>query len=182
MTDQTPPFTITIDDSQVQRWFGELLQRAQDQSGLMADVREYLIESTQGRFATGIGPDGIAWAPLADGSGRTPLLKSGRMRDGVNGESGPDWVEIYSDARQARWHQEGTKPYEIHAKPGKALFWPGMRTRPGKDGAQVPAFVRKVNHPGLPARPFMGISSEDDQVIGDLAIAWLELGESGSVG
>jgi len=35
--------------------------------------------------------------------------------------------------------------------------------------------VAKVNHPGLPARPFMGLSAEDEQSIERLAVAWLEL-------
>ena len=84
-------------------------------------------------------------------------------------------MEIRADSKQARWHQEGTKPYEIRAKNGKALYWPGMQTRSGKDGQDGPAFVAKVNHPGLPARPFMGLSAEDEQSIERLAVAWLEL-------
>ncbi|UYC12280.1 phage virion morphogenesis protein [Xanthomonas sp. CFBP 8445] len=169
------PLILDVSTDQAERWFARLLSRASDLSGLMADIGETLTESTQGRFDTGIGPDGVAWQELADGSGRTPLKETGRMRDGIHPASGPDWVEIRADAKQARWHQEGTGPYEIVAKPGKALFWPGMQTRTDKSGREGPAFVKRVHHPGLPARPFLGVSAEDDASITTLAIAWLEL-------
>lgn len=169
------PLVLHADTAQAERWFGQLLKRSSDLSGLMAQVGEDVTESTQARFDTGIGPDGVAWQPLADGSGRTPLNATHRTRDGIHPMSGVDWVEIRADSKQARWHQEGTDPYEIVAKNGKALFWPGMRTRTSKAGKEGPAFVQKVNHPGLPARPFMGISEDDGDSIERLAVAWLEL-------
>ena len=171
------PLILTADTAQAERWFGRLLARSVDLSGLMADIGEYETEATQARFDVGIGPDGIAWEPLADGSGRTPLNLTHRMRDGIHPQPGPDWVEIRADAKQARWHQEGTDPYEIVAKPGKALYWPGMGTRTNKAGVEKPAFVKRVHHPGLPARPFMGVSAADDAAIERLAVAWLELDE-----
>ena len=154
---------LTADTAQAERWFGKLLERSVDLSGLMAQIGEDLTESTQGRFDTGIGPDGVAWQPLADGSGRTPLSDTRRMRDGIHPLSGVDWVEIRADARQARWHQEGTDPYEIRPANGKALVWPGG---PGPRG--------KVSHPGLPARPFIGLSDQDRADIGQIAAAHLE--------
>lgn len=172
MTDR---FVIEVDQARADAWFGELLRRGADLGGLMADIGETLTESTQKRFAAGVAPDGTAWLPLADGSGRTPLVDSGAMRDGIFPSSGDTWVEISSGAKQARWHQEGTDPYVILAKPGKALAWPGMRTRTSKAGKEVPGYVTKVNHPGLPARPFMGLSAEDAEQIDGLAIAWLDL-------
>ncbi|WP_296280563.1 phage virion morphogenesis protein [Pseudoxanthomonas sp.] len=166
----TDTLIIAVDDAQVQRWFGKLIERGLSLAPLMADVGELLLESTQGRFDTGTGPDGIAWVPLADGSGRTPLSDTRRMRDDISPSSGADWVELSAHARQARWHQEGTKPYTIKPKDKKALTWPGG---PGPRG--------KVNHPGLPARPFMGLSQADGEGIDRLAIAWLELGDAAGV-
>lgn len=171
------PLILEVSADQVDRWFGRLLERSASLGGLMAQIGEDLTESSQARFDTGIGPDGVAWEPLADGSGRTPLTETGRTRAGIHPVSGPDWVEIRADSKQARWHQEGTDPYEIVAKNGKALFWPGMQLRTDKSGKEGPAFVQKVHHPGLPARPFIGVSAQDDASITDLAIAWLELGD-----
>lgn len=165
-------FVITVDSAQADHWFAKLLERSSDLTGLMADIGEALLESTQQRFISGVGPDGIAWQPLADGSGRSPLLDSGRMRDDIHTNHGPDWVQLTATAKQARWHQEGTDPYVIKPKGKKALSWPGG---PGPRG--------KVNHPGLPARPFMGLGADDEQLIDELAIAWLDLGaDPGQIG
>jgi len=150
---------------------------------LMRDIGEILTQSTQQRFRDGIGPDGIAWEPLADGSGRTPLLDTGRLRDEIFPTSGEDWVQISATAKQALWHQEGTKKYEIRAKPGKALSWPGLpgqvkkNGQPvlGKDGQQKPGMVSKVDHPGLKARPFIGMSEDDREAISKTAGEWVSL-------
>ena len=158
----TDTFTIKAEDEQLQRWFGELIKRGSNLSGLMADIGEALLESTQNRFVASTGPDGIAWAPVKRGG--KPLLLTGRMRDDISPTSGPDWVELRAHAKQAPWHQFGTKPYTIKPKHKKALAWPGG-----------PGPRKQVNHPGLVPRPFMGISREDDQSIERLAIAWLDL-------
>lgn len=162
------PLIIKIEAEQAERLFGRLLAKGADISGLMAQLGEDLTESSQARFDTGIGPDGIAWEALADGSGRTPLNLTHRMRGGIHPQSGPDWVEIRADAKQARWHQEGTDPYEIRPREKKALAWPGG---PGPRGV--------VHHPGLPARPFIGFSAEDAEATERLAVAWLELDGDG---
>lgn len=180
----TDTLIIEVDDAQVQRWFGKLIERGLSQAPLMADVGELLLESTQARFDTGTGPDGIAWVPLADGSGRTPLSDTRRMRDDISPSSGANWVELSAHAKQARWHQEGTDPYVIVPKNGKALaFGPPASRISGKNRGKVgPAHVvKKVNHPGLPARPFMGLSQADGEGIDRLAIAWLELGDAAGV-
>lgn len=168
----TDKLVLSVDSARAERWFGKLVERSSSLAGLMTDIGEALLESTQQRFVQGVGPDGIAWQALADGSGRTPLLDSGRMRDEIFPTSGADWMELSATAKQARWHQQGTDPYTISPKNKKALNWPGG---PGPRG--------KVNHPGLPARPFMGISADDEALIDELAVAWLDLdGESGSTG
>lgn len=172
----TDTLTITVDDTQVQRWFGELIRRGSDMSGLMVEIGENLLRTTQSRFSLGISPDGVAWAPVKRGG--KPLLVTGRMRDDISPSSGPDWVELSAHAKQARWHQEGTDPYVILPKNGKALaFGPPASRLAGKNKGKVgPAYVvKKVNHPGLVARPFLGVSDEDGQLIEQLAIAWLDL-------
>jgi len=171
----TDPFVIHVDDGAAQAWFGRLLNRGEHLGGLMKKVGELLTESTQQRFADSVGPDGIAWEPLADGSGRRPLVKTEAMRDDIFPTSGEDWVEISATAKQARYHQFGTDPYVILAKPGKALSWPGLPSRVNKAGKTVPGAVKKVNHPGLPARPFIGLSDDDREQIEKTAAAWVSL-------
>jgi len=169
------PFVITVDDADARAWFGKLIDRGTHLGGLMESITDILHVSTIRRFHDSIGPDGIAWEPLADGSGRTPLNDSGRMREQITPYSGEDWVEISATAKQARYHQFGTDPYVILAKPGKALSWPGLPSRVNKAGKTVPGAVKKVNHPGLPARPFIGLSDDDREQIEKTAAAWVSL-------
>jgi len=169
------PFVITVDDADTQAWFGKLIDRGTHLGGLMESISQTLFESTMQRFHDGIGPDGIAWEPLANGSGRTPLNDSGRMREQITPYSGEDWVEISATAKQAGYHQFGTAPYVILAKPGKALSWPGLPSRVNKAGKTVPGAVKKVNHPGLPARPFIGLSIGDRAEIETTASGWVSL-------
>lgn len=157
------PLLFEVSDAQAQAALARLIARSRDLSGLMANIGERLTESAQRRFRDGVGPDGIPWAPLKRGN-RTPLVDSGRMRNDIFPSHGADFVEISATARQARWHQEGTDPYVIEPKDKKALAWPGG-----------PGPRKKVNHPGLPARPFIGLSAEDEQTIGRLAEAWFDL-------
>lgn len=163
----TGEFTIHVIDDAVQAAFRRLIARGNDLTPLMAEVAEHLVESTQKRFATSTGPDGVPWPALRDGSGRKPLVASGAMRDQIFPSHGSTWAQITATARQARWHQEGTDPYVILPK-GRALHWPGAKHPVGK-----------VNHPGLPARPFMGVSAEDVQAVLAMAQAYLDDGAEG---
>jgi phage virion morphogenesis protein len=154
-------FTITVDDAQVMRWFEHLLAAGADLRPLMRDIGEALLRSTQKRFESGIAPNGEPWKELADGS-KAHLYQTGRMMSDIHATSGDDWVRLTAGAKQARWHQFGTKPYTIEPREAKALFWPN---------ASHP--WRRVHHPGLPARPFLGISQEDDDLITRLAFEHL---------
>lgn len=168
---------ITIDDAAVQAAFRRFTEFGQDASPMFAEISEHLLESTQKRFATSTGPDGTPWVKLKDGSGRRPLVKSGTMRDQIFPSHGKNYAEINATAMQALWHQEGTDPYVILPKKGKALsFGAPMSVFSGPSKGKVvgSTTVRKVNHPGLPARPFIGLSNDDRQAIGDIATAYLE--------
>ena len=152
---------IEFDDGVFRAAAAELIKRAQDLRPLTADIAESLVESTQKRFITGTAPDGVPWPALKDGSGRTPLLDTGTMRDQIFPGHGPDYAEVVASAKQARWHQFGTDPYVILPTNGKALAFGGavsIIAGPRKGQAGKGTVVSKVNHPGLPARPFMGIS------------------------
>lgn len=158
--------TITLDDAAVQAAFDRLTRLGQNASPMMAEIAEHLLESTQRRFDSGTDPAGVPWVPLKDGSGRTPLRVTGTLRDQIFPSSGPDFAQVSATAKYARWHQEGTDPYVILPAKGKALSF----TAPGGDRITR----RKVNHPGLPPRPFLGLSDQDRTDIGQIAAAYLE--------
>jgi phage gpG-like protein len=81
-------------------------------------------------------------------SGSNPLLKKSRALQQslrvirVTNDS----ASVGTDRVYAAFHQFGTRPYVIRPKKKKYLFWAG---------AKHP--VKKVNHPGLPPRPFFPI-------------------------
>jgi phage virion morphogenesis protein len=106
-------FSVQLDDIQAKGLFAELARRAANMAPLMHDIGELLTQSTKQRFDTGTGPDGVAWLPLKDGSGRTPLNRHGDMQREISPHSGADYVEITAHAKQAAWHQFGTAPYVI---------------------------------------------------------------------
>lgn len=88
------------------------------------------------------------WAPTK--TGRKPLVNKGLLRRSIRvTHFGDDSVTVGTDRVYAAFHQLGTRgPYEIRPKNKKALAWPG--------GSQP---VKKVMHPGLPARPFFPVDS-----------------------
>lgn len=162
----TDTVTITLDDAAIQAAFDRLTRIGRDTSPMMAEIAEHLLESTQRRFDSGTDPDGVPWVPLKDGSGRTPLRVSGTLRDQIFPSHGSDFAQIAATTKYARAHQEGTSPYVILPVKGKALSFLG----PGGDRIAR----RKVNHPGLPPRPFLGLSDQDRADIEQIAGAYLE--------
>ncbi|MDR1397172.1 MAG: phage virion morphogenesis protein [Desulfarculales bacterium] len=118
---------------------------------LAKDIGQALVSSTVERFSTGTDPEGTAWKPAARG-GQT-LANTGRLRNSIQAEVTPDYVIVGTNVKYARIHQEGG---DIHAKKARFLrFMAG-----GK-----PVFRKKVT---IPARPFMGISQDDLEEVGDL--------------
>lgn len=82
------------------------------------------------------------WAKVKRGG--QPLRKTGALAHSIRVVRATNsLVEVGSDRVYAAFHQYGTDPYVIRARAKKALFWAG---------AAHP--VKKVNHPGLAARPF----------------------------
>lgn len=144
--------TIEIEFSgTAQKALSTLSQRLSNLSPLMADIGELLLESTKQRFATSTSPDGVLWLPLKDGSGRKPLVLTGTMRDQIFPSSGPDYVEISASAKQAAWHQFGVAPFQRETRN-----------------------FGFVEHPGITARPFLGLSAQDDLDIVSLVGAYID--------
>ena len=74
-------------------------------------------------------------------------------------------MEIGTNVAYAGVHQDGarTRPHTIAARRARALAIPGIGYR------------RKVNHPGstIPARPFLGVSAQDQTIIHNLTEDWM---------
>lgn len=126
--------------------FERLQQFGGDQSVVMADLAEGLLDRTQDRFDTQRTPAGDPWAALTEGYKarkvrkgypETLLLMEGRLRNELRSDYDKDFAEVATAALPyAALHQFGGTP----------------------DMAPGPAAV--------PAREYMGVGPED--------LAWIE--------
>jgi phage virion morphogenesis protein len=155
-------FTVELDEAAVAAKLAEIVDRMERPSGFYKGVGEYLTEVAIPRnFATETSPDGVSWASLRpltvarrEAKGQTPiqiLRASGAMAASINYAAGDDHVRIGSPAIQAAVMQFGAK---------QGAF--------GRDAR---------NHPlpwgDIPARPFLGISADDEVEIIRIAEDWL---------
>lgn len=131
---------------------GRLSMAMSDMSPVMQDIGEYLIKSTKDRFPKGEAPDGSKWAPKKqstmdayaarkDRVDARPLFgPTGLLSQQIAYDAAPDGVEWGSNRIYAAVMQFGA---------AKGAF--GTTSR----GASIPWGT-------IPARPFLGISDEDE--------------------
>jgi phage virion morphogenesis protein len=175
---------VTVDDAAIRKELERLAFAAGTLRPAMKNIGEYVARSTWERFNKGIDPAGRPWKPLQVQSGssrmaqqlakgtRKVLVKSGLLQNSFTYKAGSDSVVVGTNVAHAAIHQFGgkTPPHEIRPYRKKALAWPG--------GAHP---VKVVKHPGsvIPARPFLGLSSEDQTEVLAILSDHLE-GEKGS--
>lgn len=140
----------------VQRAFARIDAGLTDLSEVMNDIGFAMVASTKDRIDRGVTPDGAPFAPRSqvtldryaaqgiDPKGG-PLRRRDDMRDGIFHAAGSDHVEIGSGAIQAAMMQFG-----------------GTR-------AQFPNLWGDI-----PARPFLGLSQDDEVQIVEIVEDWLD--------
>lgn len=133
---------IEWDDRRITQALRDLQRAAGNLNPALIEIREVLIESTQKRFVSKTGPDGKKWANNSDVTielkgTNDPLVDGGYLNSEIAGDViGGHTLEIYSTKDQAAMMQfGGTKAEFPH-------LWGD-----------------------IPARPFLGISFEDDAEI-----------------
>jgi len=144
---------MSIDDAVVLAGFEALLGLSRNMMPVMDDIGASMVVSTQGRFESGVGPDGVAWAPslrAKEVNGQT-LVDTARLVQSITHEASPTDVVWGTDVIYGRVHQTGET---ITAKGGGALRFKS----PGG------GFVT-VNSVTIPARPFLGVDAQDDVAI-----------------
>lgn len=161
---------IKINDRALQR----LVERARQVLGRRPSFRPLLnaiglemVTSTARRFETGTAPDGSRWARsiTALREGRQTLIKTARLRDSITYNATSTDVEVGTNVEYAGIHQGGATipPHTIRARRARALAIPGI------------GFRRSVKHPGgtIHARPFLGLSAQDETIIHNLTEDWM---------
>lgn len=143
---------ILVDDAPVQAALAQLARRGEDLTPAMDEIGSMLVTSTQMRFEQGEDPDGAPWPPSLRAiiEGGQTLIDSGRLRDSITHQAGPDHVDVGSNVIYAAIHQLGGR-VEAKSKPF-LVFELGGRT----------IFTKAVN---IPARPYLGVSEGDRQEI-----------------
>jgi phage virion morphogenesis protein len=148
---------------------GAALARTRSPRGLMDGIGREMVARTKLRFQAQTGPDGGPWPQSIRArvmGGRT-LIQRGRLLESITHEASDSSVAVGTNTLYAAIHQLGGT---IKAKTGK-----GLRFRlPGGLGSRT---VKSVT---IPARPFLGLSGEDEGVIKTLIALWLGASEGGA--
>lgn len=148
--------SLTLDDSVLQEVLSRWQAALDDPSDLLASIGETLLNRNQDRHRREVDPEGNPWEPLKASAPATKrsqrmLFESGDMSRFVYQVTG-DAVQIGTVDHKAIWHHGGTDPYVIRPKHKQALAFNG-------------GYFGRVNHPGLPARPLLGLPEEDEQAV-----------------
>lgn len=136
-------FSITVDDRDVRAALKDLLQRGESLRPAFMAIGADLVGSHEDRFPTQQSPDGTPWAPLSE-----KYKKSKRKRDSGH----PDIILVLNGYL--------ANNFAFKASDNELWFGPG---EVAKDYAAVHQLGSSQKN--IPARPFLGLSSADEQEI-----------------
>ncbi|HRD45709.1 MAG TPA: phage virion morphogenesis protein [Caulobacter sp.] len=142
-------FRIEVTDASLLAALRALSAAISDPSAIMADIAAVGESSTRLRFRTQTGPDGKPWKPSlrAQITGGRTLTEAGHLAASISSRSGRDWAEWGANRIYAAIHQFGGV---IRARNAKALRF-----------ALAGGGFATVKSVTLPARPFLGLSTDD---------------------
>lgn len=154
---------IEIKDHGVHDGFTRLITVMENTTPVMAAIGTGLVSSTHRRFVSQTTPAGDKWAALNPDYKATKrnsriLTESGRVRDSINSRPSNDAVRVGTNVIYAAPHQFGAT---ITPKSATHLVF--------RMGSGM-AFAKSVT---LPARPFLGISADDEEMIADTVMIFL---------
>lgn len=146
-------YTIEFNAAAADAALARLAGALDDPTPLMQDLGELLTRSTKQRFAEGVSPDGVRWAPKS----QTTLERYGSRRSNrvdIRPLFGP------SGALNSTIHHEAARD---QVWIGSALVYAAVQ----QFGAAKGAFGAMSNGSpipwgNIPARPFLGVSAEDE--------------------
>lgn len=127
-----------------------------DVKGINSNIAEGLRTNTLDRFKESRDPTGKKWKTSirAASEGGKTLIQTAQLRNSIRSKADKSGAAVGTNVKHAATHQFGDKR-TIRAKSNK-----GLRFNVG--GQWVTKNKVKVN---IPARPFLGISKEDEEEI-----------------
>lgn len=128
-----------------------------DRRGLNAALAQSARESTLERFRQSRDPEGKRWKTSirASATGGRTLIDTAQLRNSIKAYSDEKGFAVGTNVKHAGTHQFGAKDRTIRAKTSR-----GLRFKVG--GRWVTKRQVKVS---IPARPYLGLSSDDMQEI-----------------
>lgn len=169
--------TVTLQDRAVRRFLDELVRRGTRLAPVMQSIAAELLSTAQDRFAAERAPDGTPWAALQPatvlarlgGADKVYTKKSswakGRMRKGAAEKMGA--LKILQDRRQL-YSSLTTAADDSAAMVGTNKIYAALHQFGGAD-----ADTSNKGTLAVPARPYLGITPEDERAIGNLLSAYL---------
>lgn len=165
-----------ISDPDAARRLQALLERMDNRQGFFKNVGELLLNATRRNFERESAPDGTLWAPLRPATiraRRSPgpiLVDRGNLKgSSLSYEADNDEVRVGSTALYAAIHQLGgtiNKAAGTRWMAGRRF----AKRDKAPDGAEKAIRAHAIT---IPARPFLGVSAEDETAILGEAEDWL---------
>jgi phage gpG-like protein len=111
---------------------------------------------------------GILGRAATRATGNQVLIESGKLRQSMTMEVGPNGVRVGTADKRGPIHQFGGTIHvpALHAQPGRALRWNGVN-------GTVFARHTRAHDVTIPARPFLLVQPEDDEKIAALTLEYL---------
>lgn len=167
--------TITIDDKQVLDTLGELSQRLVNLQPALREIGVELVDSTKRRFATATSPDGTPWAPNSPRS-TIPLylgaFGGSYKKDGTLSKSGAARSAAKTPLTGETKALRTTINYQLaggnSVRIGSPMVYAAMQQFGGttSPNSMIPG-------KSIPARPFLGVSTQDKATILDIVGGYL---------
>lgn len=149
---------IKFDSGKVLDALGRLQRSVADASPVMAQLAGVMHDAVEENFAQQGRPKWLGIKPRKGRAGGKILQDTGQLAASITQASDATSATVGTNKVYAVIHQFGgqTRPHVILPRNKKALAFGGR-------------VVKKVNHPGskIPARPFLSLTSEDeDKIVG----------------
>ncbi len=138
---------VTIDSSQIGKVLDDLAERLGNLTTPLNDIAEYLHQSTDDRFRQKVAPDGSPWAPLsavtlARKRGPGILREKGTLQDTLRKQVTRNEMAFGTDRPYGAVHQFGQKKGASGSSKGRPIPWGD-----------------------IPARPYLGLSADDESEV-----------------
>jgi len=155
------------------------LRRVLGECGLIVErrIKSSFAQERAPRYVADVGKAGQAagspWKPLAPstiaarrGGGAKILRDTGALSASIETHVGADYVEVGTGSEIGLYQHGGTDPYTIVPREKSVLRFIGA--------GGVIVFAKKVRHPGLAPRPFVGIDDSDSEEMGERIVEHIE--------